>query len=407
MSTGSGQTHGGSALVAEFANRTGVVRWRREIPSDTGARYNLIVDVELAPDGGLVVAGPLGGFPVRKLSPDGHELWSAPVPVDMFNLCGGGVELDTAGDIVVHGCDGYGARYPIRDMFVTKLDGATGAALWTHLAQGVGSSAATQVSFDPDGDVIIAGYVHDETVGCPSFSILKRSGLDGSELWRRVIPGPVACGGGASLVAVDASGDVIAAGGVTNAYTDLFVVKVAGDDGSELWRYHVPQGDARGLALTREGDAVISASVRPNPSIGDSLRVVRLRGTDGSAVWARDLRGTHPTASNTQTYSAESLVAVGPGGEVFVGDSFTNLDSDRDLAVVRLDGETGAEDWRFIWDGGAWGGETARGVAVDSRGDLFVIGYTHTAAYGRGFSVFKLDGATGSMITSRPARLRR
>jgi hypothetical protein len=72
--------------------------------------------------------------------------------------------------------------------------------------------------------------------------------------------------------------------------------------------------------------------------------------------------------------------------------------TDRDLAVVRLDGETGAEDWRFTWDGGAWGGETARGVALDGRGDLFVIGYTQSTSCGRGFSVFKLDGRSGSPL---------
>lgn len=142
---------------------------------------------------------------------------------------------------------------------------------------------------------------------------------------------------------------------------------------------------------------MISGRVRPDASIGDSLRVVRLRGADGSAVWTRDLRGTHQTADNGQAYPAESLITVGPGGEVFVGDSFTNVDNEQDLAVVRLDGETGAEDWRFIWDGrGGWGAETSRGVAVDSSGDLFVIGYTHSTPYGRGFSVFKLDGHTGS-----------
>lgn len=85
---------------------------------------------------------------------------------------------------------------------------------------------------------------------------------------------------------------------------------------------------------------------------------------------------------------------MGPDGEIFVGDALTNLDTGADLAVLRLDGETGAEDWRFTWDGG--GGETARGVAVDARGDLFVIGYTHSVAHGRGFSAFKLDEDTGS-----------
>jgi hypothetical protein len=338
---------------------------------------------------------------VRRLSSIGDELWRAPVPVSIF---GGGIEVDHAGDVVVHGWDGTGARYPIRDMIVAKLDGATSATRWTHLAQEVGSSSAKQVAFDPQGDVIVAGMIHDETVACPSFAVLKLSGLDGTEQWRRVIPGPIACGGQAEHVVVDLWGDVTAAGSVLRADggINVFAVKVDGDDGSEHWRYHVQNiqnaggGDTHGLTLTPDGDALISARVRLNASIGDSLRVVRLRGSDGSAVWARDLRGTHQTADNGQAYPAESLVAVGPNGEIFVGDALTNLDTGPDLAVVRLDGETGAEDWRFTWDGGGGGHETARGVAIDARGDLFVIGYTQTVAYGRGFSVFKLDGGTGS-----------
>lgn len=295
--------NGGRALVAEFSNGTGSVRWRSEMQNETGARYNGVLDVELTSDGSLLVAGPLGDFPVRKLSSVGDELWRAPVPVDIF---GGGIALDEAADVVVHGWDGVGTRYPIRDMIVTKLDGATGATRWTHLAQEVGSSSPKQVAFDPQGDVIVAGMIHDETVACPSFAVLKLSGLDGAEQWRRVIPGPIACGGQAEHVVVDHWGDVTAAGSVLRADGGInpFAVKVDGDDGSELWRYHVQNiqnaggGDTHGLTLTPDGDSLISARVRLNASIGDSLRVVRLRGADGSTVWTRDLRGTHPTADN-------------------------------------------------------------------------------------------------------------
>ena len=282
---------GGAAYIAEFDSLTGNVVWQKQIPNETGARYNGVLDLELASDGDLVIAGALGAFPVRKLSPIGSERWSAPIPVNIVDA-GGGITLDAAGAVIVHGVDSHGARYPIFDGFVAKLDGATGAIIWSHLAQEIGTSGPKAVAIAPNGDVVVAGAIHDETVSCPSFSVQKRSGLNGSELWRRVIPGPVACGGEASLVAIDAAGDVIAAGFVSNAYTDLFVLKVSGTDGSEIWRYHVPQGatgdagGALGLALNADGDAVVSGRVRFSPSIGRSLVVVRLRGSDGSAVVA-------------------------------------------------------------------------------------------------------------------------
>jgi outer membrane protein assembly factor BamB len=391
---------GGDGFIAEFDSLTGNAVWQRQIPNETGARYSGILDLELAPDGDLVIAGALGDFPVRKLSPTGGDRWSAPVPVNIVDY-GGGILVDGAGNVIVHGGDIRSLRYPLRDALVAKLDGNTGAALWTHIFQEAGTSTAIQASLAPNGDVIVAGSIHDETVACPSFAIFRLSGEDGSELWRRVIQGPIACGGEASLVAVDAAGDVMAAGFVSNAYTDFFVLKASGSDGSEIWRYHVPQGangdagGALGLALTAGGDVVVSGRIRFSPSIGRSLVVVRLRGSDGSAVWSRDLRGNNPIAANGQTYAGESLVAIGSDDEVFIGDSLNNVDTDLDLAVLRFNGATGAEEWRFTFDGGAWGGETARGVALDGQGGIFAIGSTQSVPYRHGFTVFKGDAVTG------------
>jgi len=61
------------------------------------------------------------------------------------------------------------------------------------------------------------------------------------------------------------------------------------------------------------------------------------------------------------------LLAIGSNGAVFVGDSLYNVDTGPDLAVVRLDGSTDAEDWRFTYTGGA-GAETALALARAAPG---------------------------------------
>ena len=150
-----------------------------------------------------------------------------------------------------------------------------------------------------------------------------------------------------------------------------------------------------GLALLSSGDAVLSGRVRPDLSLGDALRVARLRASDGAELWKNDLRGSDPVASSTQTYPGDSLIAIGAAREIVVGDSLTNQVTGRDFAVMKLHPETGAEIWRFSIDAGVSTADDVRAVAIGSGGQVFAAG----SAYGpQRITLFKLDGATGSPV---------
>ena len=83
---------------------------------------------------------------------------------------------------------------------------------------------------------------------------------------------------------------------------------------------------------------------------------------------------------------------MGTGDVVAAGGIRTNAG----FTVLKFDGATGAERWRQVIMGPAGPG-IARAVAVDGHGDVVAAGQSrdHGNAYG-GFTVIKLDGASGS-----------
>jgi outer membrane protein assembly factor BamB len=104
----------------------------------------------------------------------------------------------------------------------------------------------------PAGDVVIAGVTMNS--GIPQdFTVLKVDGDTGAQLWRQDIHGTAAItqgSDGAHAVAVDAVGNVFAAGELTNRGTgaDFIVVKFDEATGVELWRQTL-NGTANGVDL--------------------------------------------------------------------------------------------------------------------------------------------------------------
>ena len=142
------------------------------------------------------------------------------------------VAVDAAGNVVTAGAtDNKGTAQGIT---VIKFDGVSGAELWhqvlTSPAPGFNDAAYAAV-VDGAGDVIIAGAVM--TGGVPAnatFTVLKLDGASGAVCWPQDISG-----GQARTVAVDAAGDVIAAGFLTTAspHVAFTVVKLDGASGTE------------------------------------------------------------------------------------------------------------------------------------------------------------------------------
>ena len=149
------------------------------------------------------------------------------------------VAVDAAGDVIAGGSiSNFGTGF---DFAVVKLDGASGAELWrTEIDTANSTDQVFSVAVDAAGDVIAGGSISNIGTGS-NFVVVKLDGVNGAELWRTEIDGAANARDSAFTVAVDADGNVIAGGGISNSGTgldftglDFAVVKLDGADGSEL-----------------------------------------------------------------------------------------------------------------------------------------------------------------------------
>lgn len=165
---------------------------------DAASQYGS--QVELDRDGNVVLLGrsfgtiDVGGGAlathgtddvlVAKFTPDGTEVWS-----ELF----GGVSADRAdrlttdvnGDVIVTGAFtgeidlGFGpvASLGLRDAFVLKLDGTSGAPLFATFLGGTGDDYGFGVGTDASGAIYVAGRFHD-TVTIGAHALAAAGGTD-------------------------------------------------------------------------------------------------------------------------------------------------------------------------------------------------------------------------------------
>jgi hypothetical protein len=314
------------------------------------------------------------------------------------------VAIDGAGRVVAVGQVGGGnGTQPVAS--VVKLDGATGAQLWRTDSAGTGTTAGYgqtwyPVVTDAANNVIVGGFlVNIVTRG--DFAVMKLAAAGGGELWRQEINGVGNFDDVVQGIALDAAGDVIAAGGLNDGagafpydINDVFtVIKFAGSDGTELWRRQfgpgAPFNDARGVVVDGAGD-VVAVGQAASVAGDNQLTVVKLDGDDGSVLWSY---GIDDAGGNT--------VALDSAGDVYVA-GFSNYSmGETDFLVLRLAKATGAVVWRRDIAGSAVAFDLGSQIAVDGADDVIVVGSVDNVGAEDDWRVLKLDGATGADIWAR------
>lgn len=256
---------------------------------------------------------------------------------------------------------------------------------------------AYAMKVDSAGNVVAAGTANTVGTGY-DLTAIKYDGVNGQELWRQVVKGsPDAYGfsGSASAVAIDASGNVVVAGGLLNAdrHLDFTVIKFDGASGEELWRKLIINGSANALAIDSAGDVVAVGSS------SSGFTVIKLSGVNGTELWRADIRGT----ASYFYFDAAYAIALDTAGNVLVAGVTENAGTGFDFTVVKFRGINGAELWRRSIDGTDYDiciddyfcNEAAHAVAVDSVGNVVAAGITENAGSNDDFTVVKFDGATG------------
>ncbi len=336
---------------------------------------------------------------VVKLSgADGREIWRT-----ILDTGAGGttsrIELDPSGNVVLAGL-ALSANQTY-DILVAKLAKEDGHVLWSTRINGTANKSDFVRDLDVDGvgNVVVGGNVANTTGHEIPFLVVKLSGANGVELWRKEISSDNPLDDDANdvcaAVAFDQNNDVIAAGAIDSfPFDNIFVVaKLKGSDGEELWRNEDLSANVEGfvsdMVLDAAGNAVVVGAVRSEVYYAKVAN-------NGMLLWRKsDVAGM---ANAVALDAFGDLIVVGertrPSGEVFVLAS--------SIYARKVAGATGDAVWtRDFPTIGQVG--SAAGVVVDQAGNYVVVGETSRKKKGFAASsqVVKLAAGNGATIFDR------
>ncbi len=270
-----------------------------------------------------------------------------------------GLAVDQSGDAVVTG-DFYDPSLdfgggPIGlvsapDIFVAKLDGATGGYLWADSFGGASIDRSSDVAVDGAGDALVTGHFHGAvdfgggflpTFGGRDSFVLKLSSATGSHVWSRSLGGNSS--EYAESVTTDSNNDVLLSGRFpsTNLSVaggppvprvggwDIFVAKLDAATGSHVWSRGLGGSSTDysfAVAADADNNVLVSGYFYSNnlsfdgptlASVGGADVFVAKLGPGGNALWSRRFGGT-------STDLAQAIAVDTDGNPVVTGYFFSS-----------------------------------------------------------------------------------
>ena len=366
-------------------------------------------------------SGPTNPAPpdvfVAKLNATGNYAWAAQTTGTLWEDVAG-VAVDAAGNVYVTGSfESYSVAFggitlfnssAASEVFVAKLNGATGQWLWARRCGGSGPDNAAGIAINAFGEVVVAGKTGGASDYGPftlpgngyAYAFIAKLSATGTWLWAQ----QTATGGFPTLsgMVIDGQGNIYMAGafgdgssggrsrslsfgtttlttytpGTQNNYpstngSDLFVAKFT-DAGSPLWAI---QGDHNGQNIVYNDGLTLDGAGHLYIVGGFSWQSARLGGTLLPNLTPRTNAPGAPIGQFTYSTNA------------YIG---------------RLNTNTGA--WEWVVRVGDAQGDAITAVAADGPSRIYAGGYfTTPLSNGSKSDVAQLDGTTGTWSWARPA----
>lgn len=329
-----------------------------------------------------------------KFNTDGTVAWRA-----SYNRSGGtdqatAVATDSANDVIVAGFAWNGVNF---DIHTIKYRGSDGAVLWQHTYNSptAGNDVATAVALDGLDNVYVGGHAQN-VYGNEDYILIKYGvsgpNPDGTPLWTATWNG--SANGTDKLVAMDAAAGTVALTGQSWNGTDFDTLTVAYDyAGTKLWdrRYSTAGANAdagKVVKIDGGGNVIVASSVSNGANL--DIHVAKYAAADGAPVWQRTKNGGFD--------EEPAALALDGGGNVYLAGYLFTLSGHEDVYTARFGAADGNPDWERTHDTGGESDDIGTGIILDGGGNVFVSGYTVTAAGTSDFLVLKYMGQDGSAL---------
>jgi uncharacterized delta-60 repeat protein len=286
--------------VTKLAAADGATQWNWNVNGTTGL-YDEAFAVRVDAAGAVIATGTAVNanydLYTVKLSSAGVPLWSK-MWNSSFNSSDAGLDLvlDGEGDVIVGGHSYRAAG--IKDGYVAKYSGATGALIWDRRFNGVANlqDEIRSVDVDAEGNVVATGY--SENAGDSSDVLTaKMLECDGGLLWEKIYNGAPNLNDAAVSVAVSPAGQVFIAGYATTALstTDFLVVSynsvAPAAQAAQSITFAIPGAQSAGASLNLVASAdsglVVRFSVLSGPAQVDETNNALLLFTGTGTVVVR------------------------------------------------------------------------------------------------------------------------
>jgi hypothetical protein len=351
----------------------------------------------------------------------GSKVWARQLGTNEGDY-GEGVTVDSSGNVYVvgqtyAGLDGQ-SHYGLNDGFVIKYD-SSGNKQWVKQFGTISFDEFQDVVIDSLGNIYIAGKTFGDMFGQVDgtgddfdFIIIKLDS-SGNQVWGKQLgthEEDIAFG-----IDTDSYGNVYIAGyvsadytGVHHGWNDGFITKFD-SSGNEIWKKQFGSiGDMndRVFSIKVKYDHIYIAAyaqgtISGQTSVGQDDAFVAKYDLNGNELWLKQF-GTN---ENDQAFDID----VDFLGNVYVtGQTFGNLtggtDDTYNGVFVRKYSSSGDVKWTKHYGGGNY--EQGRGIVLDSKGNIYVNGYTESNNFGgqagkggQDYFLLRIDTDTPTNIT--------
>jgi len=278
------------------------------------------------------------------------------------------VILDAEDNIYVVGREtvsGEGLNFWLR-----KLD-PDGTELWTFTYNGDAglSEAGTDLAWHPSGDLLFAGW-EEAAASDADLVVMRMTNADPPvEVWKDVYAGPLSEDDSAAGVTADTDGNVYVTGSerVLDERSNIWVRKYD-PDGAALWtETYNGEGNRNdwGSEVVVDTDGNVYVGGTETSSAVDNDAWLRKYDSTPAELWTVGNGGTYEQGINALALdSAGDLIAVG----------YDDEGAGPDVWVRKLAVSDGATIWTQTYDGPAYATDSAYDVVVDEDDNIYVSG---------------------------------
>ncbi len=258
-----------------------------------------------------------------------------------------------------------------------------------------GSDVANDIALDSLGNVYVTGR-SDGSGTRNDYATIKYDSV-GNELWVRRYNGPANSYDVANDIALDSSGNVYVTGESSGSGTGGDYATIKYDSaGNELWlaRYNGPgnySDQATGIALDSSGNVYVTGRSDGSGTLSDYATIKY--NSAGNELWVARYNGPANSYDDARGIALDSL------GNVYVTGNSRESGTRNDYATIKYD-SAGNELWVARYNGPKnW--DWVEAIAVDSSGNVYVTGISVGSGASPEYATIKYDSAGSELWVAR------